>query len=158
DTGYGIGSRLKVFNRCGGIWMPKQHSRYLAACITNEDNTCIFCFKKPDHPFKRIKDKQGLEKVKSVNGSFICYNQSCPSVYLNQPTHWRDSLSAAAIAFSGACSVILGMPCPHFNPKISQINTDEFYHIAIFSIKKTRSGLPSMTRNTFLIIFSSQSH
>lgn len=39
DRGYGIGSKLKGFNRCGGIWKPKQHSRYLAACITNEHNT-----------------------------------------------------------------------------------------------------------------------
>ncbi|GAA5809566.1 hypothetical protein MFLAVUS_002976 [Mucor flavus] len=116
DRGYGIGSRLKGFNHCGSIWKPKQHSRL-------------------GHPFKRIKDKQGLEKVKTVNGSFICYNQSCPSVYLKQSAYGRDSLSAAAIAFSGACSVILGMPCPHFNPNISQINTDDFNHIATFFCK-----------------------
>ncbi|KAI9253043.1 hypothetical protein EDC94DRAFT_525531 [Helicostylum pulchrum] len=86
DRGYGIGSRLKGFNRCGGIWKPKQHSRYLASCITNKHNmsqTYFYCFKKLDHPFKRIKDKQRLEKVKTINDSFICYNQSCPSVYLN---------------------------------------------------------------------------
>ncbi|KAI7890643.1 uncharacterized protein EV154DRAFT_421730, partial [Mucor mucedo] len=68
--------------------------------------TCNFCFQKLRHPYERIKNKQN----KTVSGPFICHNLHCLSVALNQATHGRDTLFAAAIAFPGAS----------FDPKISQ--------------------------------------
>ncbi|KAG1445632.1 hypothetical protein G6F56_009846 [Rhizopus delemar] len=55
DRGLAMGSRLKGFMRYGGLWKPKQHSRYAAVYVTNEQNTsqtCVFCFKKLMHPLK----------------------------------------------------------------------------------------------------------
>lgn len=143
DRGLAVGSRLKGFLRYGGLWKPKQHSRYAAVCVTNEHNTsqtCVFCFKKLMHPLKIDLNKKGERTVKKVSGSFICCNQSCPSVKYNMSTHGRDALSALAIAFSGACNLILGMPCPTFNPRISEINADAFQNLCHLFLNKKQGA------------------
>lgn len=78
DRGYGIGSAIKGHSRQGGVWKPRKHSLYTSVCITNEHNTsqtCLFCFEKLFHPITTWINKAGQKKIKSVNGSFICYNQ-----------------------------------------------------------------------------------
>ncbi|KAI9266331.1 hypothetical protein EDC94DRAFT_497948, partial [Helicostylum pulchrum] len=80
DRGYGVGSRIKSHSQQGGIWKPQKHSFYTSVCITNEHNTfqtCPFCFGKLFHPTRTSYNKSGKIKIKSVNGSFICYNQEC---------------------------------------------------------------------------------
>lgn len=108
-----------------------------------------FLFSKENYTsLQKIKDKQGHDKAKTFHGSFICYNQSCPSVSLNQATHGRDTPLATAIAFSGACSAILSMPCPPFNSKSVKIMLMNFIKVPFFSGKETGSSSPSITSVT----------
>ncbi|KAI9244597.1 hypothetical protein EDC94DRAFT_530801 [Helicostylum pulchrum] len=106
DRGYGIGSRLKSHSRQGGIWKTKKHG------LTSYN-------------------KSGKKKTKSVNGSFVCYNQECVSVLASKNTHGRDSLSAFAIGLSGLAMLMYGVTFPIFAPNTSHFKTEFFNQKAV---------------------------
>jgi hypothetical protein len=57
---YCINSRIKGFQKYGGLWRPKIHAQYTTASITNEYNTsqtCPFRFKKTTHPLKIVNSQ-----------------------------------------------------------------------------------------------------
>lgn len=141
DRGYGFGSPIKGHLRCGGHWKPIVHSRYTSICITNEHNTsqtCLFCFSKTSHPFRKTT-LNGKTIIKSVNGTSMCYNQDCISVRNGHSHKGRDALSALAIGLTGLASLLLGTPFPAFDPNISQFNTD-FPNLARAFLNRNASG------------------
>ncbi|KAI9270037.1 hypothetical protein EDC94DRAFT_335707 [Helicostylum pulchrum] len=71
------------------------------------------------------------KKTKSVNGSFVCYNQECVSVLASKNTHGRDSLSAFAIGLSGLAMLTFGATFPTFAPNTSHFKTEFFNQKAV---------------------------
>ncbi|KAI9255365.1 hypothetical protein EDC94DRAFT_678391, partial [Helicostylum pulchrum] len=127
DRGYGIGSRLKGHSRQGGTWKPEKHGLYTSVCIKDEHDTsqtCPFCSGKLFHPARTSYNKSGKKKTKSVNSSFVCYNQECVSVLASKNTHGRDSLSAFAMLMFGATF-------PTFAPNTSHFKTEFFNQKAV---------------------------
>ncbi|KAI9264005.1 hypothetical protein EDC94DRAFT_517570, partial [Helicostylum pulchrum] len=134
DREYGIGSQLKGHSRQGGIWKPKKYGLYTSVCITNEHNTsqtCPFCFGKLFHPARTSYNRSGKKKTKSVNGSFVCYNQECVSVLASKNTHGRDFLSAFAIGLSGLAMLMFGATFSTFAPNTSHFKTEFFNQKAV---------------------------
>ncbi|KAI8364504.1 hypothetical protein EDC96DRAFT_463609 [Choanephora cucurbitarum] len=118
DRGYGVGSSIRGHVRLGGSWKPKKHSLCTSVCITNEHNTsqvCVFCFKKISHPLRIVK-KDGIESLKTINGTSICNNKACVLNSAKQSHKPRDSLSALAIGISGASRLIGKGTLDVFNP------------------------------------------
>ncbi|KAI8083462.1 hypothetical protein BDF21DRAFT_337087, partial [Thamnidium elegans] len=75
-------STIKGHARQGDPWRPKKHSLYTSVCIKNEHNsfqTCVFCFRKSFHPTRTTATASGT-KTRSVNVTFVCYNEECISV------------------------------------------------------------------------------
>lgn len=157
NTKLAVGSRIKEFLWCDGLWKPKQHSWNAVLCVTNEGNaaqTYVLRFRKSVPLLKIFTNEKGEGIVKKVDVFFfffVCWNKSCPSVKYSMSTHGRDLLSALVIAFSGASNLILNMPCPTFNPKINEINADAFQKFChlFFFWQETRSGPLSMKFDKF---------
>ncbi|KAI8082272.1 hypothetical protein BDF21DRAFT_317699, partial [Thamnidium elegans] len=99
----------------GGIWKPQKHSLYTSICAMNENNTsrtCHFCSGKLFHPTRTWYNKTGKKKIKSVNGSFICYSKECVLVLAAKNNHGRDSLSTLVIGLSGFSMLMFGITYP----------------------------------------------
>jgi hypothetical protein len=149
DRGYGVGSRIKSFLRYGGTWKPKTHSLYTTVCITNENNTsqtCPFCYGKLQHPITIVKEGD-KKSIKSINGTFVCYNPKCMSVKANQSHHSRDQVSALSIGLSGLGSLLLDNTFPAFSTNISHSNT-EFNQNAIAFLKRSADRLTTCGGHT----------
>ncbi|KAI8047018.1 hypothetical protein BDF21DRAFT_311830, partial [Thamnidium elegans] len=77
--GTGVGSTIKGYRRYGGTWKQKIHGQSNTTCITNENKasqTCLYYLCPLYHTKQQVTVK-GKMIQKSINGTFICYNQAC---------------------------------------------------------------------------------
>ncbi|ORE06554.1 hypothetical protein BCV72DRAFT_207244, partial [Rhizopus microsporus var. microsporus] len=125
----GYPSTIKGHLKYGRQWKPRKNNLYSFVCITNEHNTsqtCLFCFKKLQHPLRATRNV----KLNVVNGTFQCINPVCPSVLADKATHARDSLSVMTISLSGLATLLFGATLPQFDSKRSLSKTTEFERLA----------------------------
>lgn len=119
-AGTGVGSRIKGHLKMGGKQLRRRHRRYGVVAITNEyksSQTCATCFQQVCRP----KGKIG-SKVKSVNGSSVCFNYHCLSYRKGHNTKNRDVEASKCIALAGV-SLLLAQPMSPFSVTSSQSET-----------------------------------
>lgn len=102
NKGTGVRSNIKGFDRRGGKWLQKIHSRYATTHTTDEHKTsqlCIYCYSQLHHP---------------ILGTSQCLNPNCPAVKIGRATNNRDIMSATAIGISGMTKMLLNKDLPPF--------------------------------------------
>ncbi|CEP14829.1 hypothetical protein [Parasitella parasitica] len=109
NAGTGVGSTIKGYDRRGGKWLPKLHTRYAKVAMTDEYMTsqlCLYCY----FPIVHAKTSSN----KTVLGSARCLNPKCEAFKHGRACNNRDVMSATAIGISAMTKFLYSRSFPPF--------------------------------------------
>ncbi|CEP19280.1 hypothetical protein [Parasitella parasitica] len=115
NAGIGVGSTIKRYDRRGGKWLPKLHTRYAKVAMTDEYMTsqlCLYCY----FPIVHAKTPSN----KTVLGSARCLNPKCEAFKHGRACNNRDIMSATAIGISAMTKFLYSKSFPPFTRSDNQ--------------------------------------
>ncbi|CEP11639.1 hypothetical protein [Parasitella parasitica] len=121
NAGTGVGSTIKGYERRGGKWLPKLHTRYAKVAMTDEYMTsqlCLYCYL----PIVHAKTSSN----KSILGSARCLNPKCEAFKHGRACNNRDVMSATAIGISAMTKFFIQQELPSIYKRQSPVISPTF--------------------------------